>query len=59
MMGCSGGCEPEFALSYNRRTVNLNDTYTVYCKSVEEYCKVNNTTPDNLPDYFVSSENIN
>lgn len=59
MMQCSGGCEPEFALSYTRHTVNLNEDYQVYCKSVQEYCDINKTTPDNLPEYFVSSEQIN
>lgn len=58
MLGCSGGCEPEFALSYTRHTVNLQDEYKVYCKSVQEYCKVNNTTAEFLPEYFVSSADI-
>lgn len=59
MLGCSGGCEPEFALSYKRRTENLKESYDVYCKSVKEYCNITGSSPDNLPDYFVSSEQIN
>ena len=59
MLGCSGGCEPEFALSYKRRTENLKESYDVYCKSVKEYCNITGNSIDNLPDYFVSSEQIN
>ena len=29
MLGISGGCEPEFALSYKRRTDNLKELYDV------------------------------
>ena len=56
----SGGCEPEFAISYTRRTVGLTDNqdhyYTVYCKAVREYKEL---YPDSeLPSYFVSSSDI-
>lgn len=56
----SGGCEPEFAISYTRRTVGLTDNqdhyYTVYCKAAREYKEL---YPDSeLPDYFVSSSDI-
>ena len=56
----SGGCEPEFAISYTRRTVGLTDNqdhyYTVYCKAAREYKEL---YPDSeLPSYFVSSSDI-
>lgn len=56
----SGGCEPEFAMKYTRRTVGMTDGddtyYEVDCKAAREYKQVNST--DNLPDYFVSSKDI-
>ena len=64
MLGVSGGCEPEFALSYTRKTENLNGTYDVFCKSVEEYWELTDDVIDkgninSLPKYFVSSKDIN
>lgn len=60
MIGESGGCEPEFAIKYTRRTVGMTDGedtyYDVYCKAAREYMEVNQT--DVLPDYFVSSMDI-
>ena len=58
MLGVSGGCEPEFALSYNRKTENLNETYRIYLNSVKEYMEINNVKDDNLPEYFVASADI-
>lgn len=63
MFGVSGGCEPEFALSYTRKTENLNGTYDVFCKSVEEYWELTDEIIDkgnieSLPKYFVSSKDI-
>lgn len=60
MLNESGGCEPEFAISYTRRTVGLTDNqdhyYTVYCKAAREYKEL---YPDSeLPAYFVSSSDI-
>lgn len=60
MLNESGGCEPEFAISYTRRTVGLTDNqdhyYTVYCKAAREYKEL---YPDSeLPNYFVSSSDI-
>lgn len=60
MLNESGGCEPEFAISYTRRTVGLTDNqdhyYTVYCKAAREYKEL---YPDSeLPGYFVSSSDI-
>lgn len=62
MLQCSTGVEPQFALSYTRKTKSLNtkDTdYKVYAQIVNDYLKVHpNADKDNLPDYFVTSESI-
>lgn len=63
MLGISGGCEPEFALSYTRKTDNLKESYEVYCQSVEEYWTMTDDTVDrgnikSLPSYFVTSSDI-
>lgn len=61
MLNESGGCEPEFAISYTRRTVGLTDNqdhyYTVYCKAAREYKELYPNSE--LPGYFVSSSDIN
>ena len=58
----SGGCEPEFALSFTRRTVGMTDGedtyYKVYCKAAREYMALYHCTEDELPDYFVASSDI-
>lgn len=59
MLQVSTGVEPNFAFSYNRRTVSLNNeetTYKVDAKIVQEYKKITGATE--LPDYFVSSADI-
>lgn len=60
LLGESGGCEPEFALKYTRRTVGMTDGedtyYDVYCKAACEYMEINNTKE--LPNYFVGSADI-
>ena len=64
MMGESGGCEPEFAIKYQRRTVGMTegeDTYyDIYCKAAREYMEVNQTNPftPELPKWFVSAYDI-
>ena len=58
MLNISTGVEPFFALSFNRKTDNLNGTYKVEIKAVEEYRKVTKDTNTILPDYFVTSEEI-
>lgn len=63
MLAVTGGCEPEFALSYTRRTDNLKDSYEVYCAAVKEYWDTNNIPEEkrnleSLPDYFVTSADI-
>lgn len=56
----SGGCEPQFAMKFTRRTVGMTDgedTYfDVYCKAAQDYMRINNT--DVLPDYFISAPEI-
>lgn len=60
MLGESGGCEPEFALKYTRRTVGMTegeDTYyDVYCKAAQEFMNIYNTKE--LPSYFISAMEI-
>lgn len=63
MLGVSGGCEPEFALSYTRKTENLKESYDVYCQSVNEYWELTDDAIDkgnvnSLPNYFVTSKDI-
>ena len=57
----SGGCEPEFAIKYTRRTVGMTDGedhyYDIYCRGAREYKQL---YPDKeLPDYFIASQDIN
>lgn len=59
MLQVSTGMEPNFAFSYNRRTVSLNNeetTYKVETKIVKDYKKATGTTE--LPDFFVASADI-
>lgn len=62
LIGESGGVEPEFAISYTRRTVGMSDNedkyYQVYCKAAKEYVELHPEAKDNLPDYFISSGDI-
>lgn len=59
-LGESGGCEPEFAIKYTRRTVGMSDGedayYEIYCKAAKEYMRVH--PGEELPSYFVSSHEI-
>ena len=57
MMGLSGGIEPEFSLSYTRRTDNLNDEYKIEAKVVKDYRKITGEYGE-LPEYFVTSGDI-
>lgn len=60
MLNISTGCEPFFALSYNRRTESLNGEETIYqveVGAVEEYRKITGNTGE-LPDYFTTSNRI-
>lgn len=60
MLNVSTGCEPAFALSYQRKTESLNDGkdkyYTVYADIVNQYKKVN---PDgDLPSCFITAGDL-
>lgn len=59
MLQVSTGVEPNYAFSYNRRTVSLNKEETVYkvdAKIVSDFKKATGSTT--LPDYFVSANEI-
>ena len=58
MLNVSTGCEPLFALYYNRKTDSLNGKetyYKVYTGIAKEYIEKFN---DNLPEYFNTSKDI-
>lgn len=63
MLGISGGIEPIFDLTYQRKTESLHGEdvyYDVNTSIVEEYMQNNNIDClSNLPDYFVTSKTIN
>lgn len=64
LWGVSGGIEPIFALSHNRRSESLGDgedvVYKVYADIVQEYLDAKGlTSEDELPEYFIESHNIN
>ena len=58
MMGLSGGIEPEFSLSYTRRTDNLNDEYKIEAKVVKDYREITGEHGE-LPKYFITSGELN
>ena len=60
MLEVSSGVEPNFALSYNRRTISLNKeefVYKVDANIVKQYRTITNNTGE-LPNYFVTSADI-
>ena len=62
LLGISGGIEPIFAYSYQRKTESLHNKeeyYTMYTSIVKDYMEKHNLkTVDELPDYFVTAEEI-
>lgn len=63
LWGVSGGIEPIFALSHNRKSESLGDgkdvVYQVYAQIVRDYMNFKgNVSSNNLPDYFVTSHEI-
>lgn len=61
MWQVSGGVEPNYAFSYNRRTVSLNKeetTYKVEAKIVKDYREVTGNE-GKLPEYFIASQELN
>lgn len=62
MLQVSTGVEPNFAFSYNRRTVSLNSketTYNVDANILTQYKKAWGDVDNNeLPDFFVTAQQI-
>ena len=63
MIGISGGIEPIFAISYERRTTSLSDHdeyYKVYTPIVQAYMDAHPDVKDEsqLPGFFVTSKNL-
>lgn len=62
MLQVSTGVEPNFALSYNRKTVSLNKeetTYSVDADIVQQYKKVwGDCDNKDLPGFFITSQEI-
>lgn len=56
MLGGSGGIEPEFQLSYTRKTDNLKGSYQIDSQVVKDYKKVHPN--EKLPEWFVVSSDI-
>ena len=59
MLNISTGIEPNFALSFKRRTISLGgkeEIHDVYCGVAEEFFST--TGKKELPDYFVTSHDI-
>ena len=63
MLGISGGIEPIFSLSYTRKTESLHGEdkyYKVFTPIADEYMKNHNLTEEEeLPEFFVTAQNIN
>lgn len=60
MISTSGGVEPNFAFSFNRRTVSLNNeetTYKVDTQIVKDYRNATGNEKE-LPNYFIASHEI-
>jgi hypothetical protein len=57
MFGETGGCEPEFAIKYTRKTESLDNGkekyFDVFCKTAQEY--IDTTGNKELPSYFIES----
>jgi ribonucleoside-diphosphate reductase alpha chain len=62
MLQVSGGCEPQFAIEFYRKTESLHKNekeYKVECNEVSNYRKINNLSKtDKLPDFFITSTEI-
>ena len=61
MLGISGGIEPLFATSYERRTQSLHDEdikYKVYPHIIKEVMNNLDVNEESLPDYIVTAHNI-
>jgi len=64
MIGTSGGIEPLFQISYTRRSESLGEdgdiSYKVFEPIAKDYMEKNNITrEEDLPEFFVTSSNLN
>ena len=63
MLGISGGVEPIFSFSYNRKTQSLHGEdvyYKVFTPIAKEYMEKHGLSEEEqLPDFFVTSQTIN
>ncbi len=63
LIGCSNGVEPIFQISYTRKSESLHNVdtyYKVFTQIVKDYIDKNNlNTEDPLPDFFVTTANLN
>lgn len=62
LIGCSSGIEPMFQVSYTRKSESLHSEdvyYRVFTPIVKEYMNLKNITDEeDLPDYFVTTSNL-
>jgi len=62
MIACSGGLEPIYAISYERKTESLHGEpikYKIYTPIIKELMdKLNITDEKDLPDYVITSQEI-
>ena len=62
MLGISGGIEPIFQFSYQRKTESLHGEevyYKVFTPIAKEYMEKHGVLEEELPEFFVSSQTIN
>lgn len=59
LFNISTGVEPAFALSYTRKTESLNGKDTYYDVDIDIVSQYKQLYGNTLPDYFVTSEEIN
>ena len=62
MLGISGGIEPIFQFSYQRKTESLHGEevyYKVFTPIAKEYMEKHGILEEELPEFFVSSQTIN
>ena len=59
LLNISTGTEPAFALSYTRKTESLNGKDSYYDVDIDIVTQYKNLHSGPLPDYFVTSEEIN
>lgn len=63
LIGCSNGVEPIFQVSYTRKSESLHNVdtyYKVFTSIVKDYMdKTNISREEDLPDYFITTSNLN